>query len=175
MVNDAFDHEEDIVSVSDKPALLPGYEEWLERLSATYEAVAYCCFHRLKDRASAERVSVEVVAEMLARPKVFQYFGLPFSGQIGRLTEPRISRARQGEVGSGASWQQLRVGLLEVPLEQQGAFVLTCIEGCSDAEIAAALGCDEETAKRRRESMTGLLQGLSRSVLSPEERGHAGG
>lgn len=174
-MNDAFDHEEDIVSVSDKPALLPGYEEWLERLSATYEAVAYCCFHRLKDRASAERVSVEVVAEMLARPKVFQYFGLPFSGQIGRLTEPRISRARQGDVGSGASWQQLRVGLLEVPLEQQGAFVLTCIEGCSDAEIAAALGCDEETAKRRRESMTGLLQGLSRSVLSPEAREHAGG
>ena len=163
------------MSVSDKPALVPGYEEWLERLSATYEAVAYCCFHRLKDRTSAERVSVEVVAEMLARPKVFQYFGLPFSGQIGRLTEPRISRARQGEVGSGASWRQLRAGLLEVPLEQQGAFVLTCVEGRSDAEIAVALGCDEETARRRRESMTGLLQELSRSVLSPEERKHDGG
>ncbi|PLS83887.1 MAG: hypothetical protein CYG60_20840 [Actinobacteria bacterium] len=174
-MNDALDHEEGIVNVSDKRALVPGYEEWLERLSATYEAVTYCCFHRLKDRAPAERVSAEVVAEMLARPKVFQYFGLPFSGQIGRLTEPRISRARQGEVGSGASWQQLRAALLEVPREEQRAFVLTCIEGCSDAEIAAALGCDEETARRRRESMTELLQGLSRSVLSPEEREHAGG
>lgn len=156
--------------------LLPGYEEWLERLSATYNSVAYCCFHRLRDRKAAERVSVEVVAEMLARPKVFRYFGLPFSGQIGRLAEPRIDRARQGITvgGSGdASWQELLVRLRNVPEEHQSVFVLTCIEGHADPEVAIALGCDEDTARLRRENTMDLLRELSESIVAPTGREHA--
>ncbi len=154
--------------------LLPGYEEWLERLSATYRSVAYCCFHRLRNREAAERVSVEVVAEMLARPKVFRYFGLPFSGQIGRLAEPRIARARQGTtvVGGDSSWQELLIRLRSVPKEHQAVFVQTCVEGYTDPEVAAALGCDEDTAKLYRENTMNLLRELSESVLAPTRREH---
>ncbi len=155
--------------------LLPGYEEWLQRLSATYRSVAYCCFHRLQDREAAERVSVEVVAEMLARPKVFRYFGLPFSGQIGRLAEPRIVRARQGITlggGGDASWQELLVRLRGIPEEHQAVFVLTCIEGHADPEIAIALGCDVDMARLRRENTMGLLRELSESIVAPTGREH---
>src|SRR5215212_6109559 len=124
--------------------LLPGYEEWLERLSATYRSVAYYCFHRLHDRALAEGVSVEVVAEMLARPKVFRYFGLPFSGQIGRSAEPRIARLQRekqrGKAGEDPrEWQKLSSRLLGVSPEHQEVFVLAYVEGYPDTQIAAAL------------------------------------
>ena len=153
--------------------LLPGYEEWLERLSATYRSVAYCCFHRLRDREAAERVSVEVVAEMLARPKVFRYFGLPFSGQIGRLAEPRIARARQGTTAGGnPGWQELLTSLRGVPKEHQEVFVLTCTEDHTEPEVAAALGCDEATARVRRENTMNLLRELSESIVAPTRREH---
>ncbi|MDQ3363346.1 MAG: hypothetical protein M3534_17135, partial [Actinomycetota bacterium] len=155
--------------------LLPGYEEWLERLSATYNAVAYCCRYRLRDRVAAECVSAEVVAEMLARPKVFGYYGLPFSGQIGRLAEPRIARARQGTpvVVGDSDWEELFARLRGISKEYQEVFVLTCIEGHADPEIAAALGCDEDTAKLRRENTMSLLRELSESVVAPNKREQA--
>ncbi|MDQ3387438.1 MAG: hypothetical protein M3475_07575 [Actinomycetota bacterium] len=159
------------VATEPEQDLLPGYEEWLERLSATYNAVAYCCRHRLRDRAAAEYVSAEVVAEMLARPKVFGYYGLPYSGQIGRLAEPRIDRARQGApMDSGSNWRELLARLRSVPKEHQTVFVLTCIEGNTDPEIAAALGCDEDTAKLRRERTMSLLRELSESIVAPNKR-----
>ena len=155
--------------------LLPGYEEWLERLSATYRSVAYCCFHRLREREAAERVSVEVVAEMLVRPKVFRYFGLPFSGQIGRLAEPRIARAQQGTMvggGGDSSWQELLIRLRSVSEEHQTIFVLTYVEGHTDTEVADALGCDENTAKLRREHTMNLLRELSETIVAPTQREH---
>jgi len=154
--------------------LLPGYKEWLERLSATYGSVAHCCRYRLQDRAAAEGVSMEVVAEMLARPKVFRYFGLPFSGQLATLAEPRIARVRQGiTVGGGMDWRDLLVRLRGVSREHQEVFVLTCIEGYTDPDVAVALGCDEDAARLRRENTMELLQELSRSVLAPTGRERA--
>ena len=151
--------------------LLPGYEEWLERLSATYGSVAHCCLYRLQDRAAAENVSMEVVAEMLARPKVFRFFGLPFSGQLAKMAEPRIAQVQQGvTVGGNMDWQEFLVRLRSVSKEHQEVFLLTCIEGYTDPEIALALGCDEDAAKLRRESTMGLLQELSESVLAPAGR-----
>lgn len=155
--------------------LLPGYEEWLERLSATYGSVAHCCRYRLQDHAAAEGVSMEVVAEMLARPKVFRYFGLPFSGQLATLAEPRIARVRQGiAVGGGMDWRDLLVLLRGVSREHQEVFVLTCIEGYSDPEIAGVLGCDEGTARLRREKTLDLLRGFSESVVPPARREDVG-
>lgn len=153
--------------------LLPGYAEWLERLSATYNSVAHCCQYRLKDRAAAEDVSIEVVAEMLARPKVFRYFGLPFSGQLATLAEPRIARVRQGiTIGGDMEWQELLVRLRSISKERQEVFLLSCIEGYTDPDVAATLGCDEAAARLRRESTMHLLQEISRSVLAPTRREH---
>jgi hypothetical protein len=154
--------------------LLPGYEEWLERLLATYGSVAHCCRYRLQDRAAAENVSIEVVAEMLARPKVFRYFGLPFSGQLAKLAEPRIAQVQQGvPVGGNTDWQELFVRLRSVSREHQEVFLLTCIEGYTDPEVAVALGCNEDETRLRRENVMGLLQELSESVLAPAGRGPA--
>lgn len=146
--------------------LLPGYAEWIERVSSTYRSVAYCCAYRLGDQALAQRISAEVVAEMLARPKVFRYSGLPFSGQIARLTEPRIAQASQekqrGEaIEPGKEWQEILRQLLEISREQQEVFVLAYVEGFPDAELGAALGCEEDAARRQRESVSGLLRDLS--------------
>ena len=161
----------DEVATESGQDLLPGYEEWLERLTATYNAVAHCCSYRLRDRKAAECVSAEVVAEMLTRPKVFGYYGLPFSGQIGRLAEPRITRARQETpVGGESGWQELLSRLRGVPREHQTVFLLTCIEGCSDGEIAAELGCDEGTAKLRRERTLNLMREVSECIVAPESR-----
>jgi hypothetical protein len=156
--------------------LLPGYEKWLERLTATYNAVAYCCSHRLRDRKAAECVSAEVVAEMLARPKVFGYYGLPFSGQIGRLAEPRITRARQGMpvVADDSGWEELLGRLRGLPREHQEVFVLTCLEGCTDPEVAGALGCDEDTARLRRENTMNVLLRFSEAIVAPGKREDTG-
>lgn len=151
--------------------LLPGYEEWLERLRATYGSVANCCRYRLQDRAAAEVISMEVISEMLARPKVFRYFGLPFSGQLATLAEPRIARVRQGTqvVAGDSGWDELLANLRCVSKEHQEVFVLGCIEGYTDLEVAGALGCDEDTARLRQENTMKLLQELSEGVLARRE------
>lgn len=160
----------DRVATEFESYLLPAYEEWLERLSATYRSVAYCCSYRLRDRTLAEGVSVEVVAEMLARPKVFRYFGLPFSGQIASLAEPRIAQAWQekqrGRAGEDTTkeWQKFFSHLLEVSREHQEVFVLAYLEGHPDTEVAATIRCSEDAARRRREEMLLFLQELSETM-----------
>ena len=165
----------DEVAAESGQDLMPGYAEWLERLTATYNAVAYCCRHRLRDRKAAECVSAEVVAEMLARPKVFGYYGLPFSGQIARLAEPRIARTQQETTAAGDSgWQELLDRLRALPKEHQEVFVLTCLEGHTDPEIACTLGCDEDTARLRREDTMRMLLMFSEAVVSPARREDTG-
>jgi hypothetical protein len=146
--------------------LLPDYEAWLERVRMTHDAVAYCCFHRLgRNRVLAEQVGVEVVAGLLARPKVFQYFGLPFSGRVAHLAEAAIARAAQGLPGRSCAWAVLHDGLTGLTHEEQEVVVLTCVEGYDDMRLAAALGCAEERAQRRREAALERLQQLARLAL----------
>jgi DNA-directed RNA polymerase specialized sigma24 family protein len=71
-----------------------------------------------------------------------------------------------GDVG----WEGLLARLRNVSIEHQEVFVLTCIEGYSDPEIAGALGCDEDTAKLRREDALGLLREFSESIVPPSRR-----
>lgn len=159
-------------------ALLPDYEAWLERVRMTHDAVAYCCFHRLgRNRVLADQVGVEVVAGLLARPKVFQYFGLPFSGRVAHLAEAGIARAAGGPGGRSCTWAALRDGLAGLTHEEQEIVVLACVEGYDDAHLAAALGCCEERAQRRREATFERLQEMSRLALSTtgQEPGRGGG
>jgi hypothetical protein len=152
-------------------AAVSAYEDWLERLEMTYESVAHCCAYRLHDRALAERASLDVVAGLIARPRVFRHFGLPFSGRVAHLAELAMVEARAGRSSGGGDWLALRSGLREVPFDQQRVFVLTCIEGYADPELAAALGSDEMTAGELREAALELVNDVCRRVLSPVAAG----
>jgi DNA-directed RNA polymerase specialized sigma24 family protein len=138
------------------------YAAWLERVDMTRESIANCCVHRLQgDRAAAERVSIEVIGGLLARPRVFQYFGLPFSGRVAHLAELGLARARDGAAPAGCSWTVLRAALAELPGEHRETVVLACVEGYDDAHLAEALGCDESAARERREAALERLREMA--------------
>ena len=41
-----------------------------------------------------------MVAGLIARPQVFRYFGLPYSGRIAKLAEARLAEAAAGELAA---------------------------------------------------------------------------
>jgi hypothetical protein len=142
------------------------FAEWLERVRATYEAVRYTCTHRLADPALAGPVAVQVAAGLVARPAIFRYFGLPFSGRIAKLAEARIAEADAGDLASVCGWDELRTRLEEMPARHREALVVTCIRGES---LAAALSIDDATAEARHESMLAHMLELAGPGL-PSER-----
>jgi hypothetical protein len=121
---------------------VPEYAHWLERVRATYEAVAYTVGHRLGNPRLGEQVSVQVVAGMVARPGVFRYSGLPYSGRIARLAEARIAEARAGTLARVCTWTELREALAAVPPVHQHVVVTTCVHGrpADEAEWEATVG-----------------------------------
>lgn len=136
------------------PTLTPGYESWLQRLSATHDALVYTCTYRLRDRAAAQQVGVQVVGGLLARPRVFRYSGLPYSGRIARLAEARIAAAREGRLPAACAWPQLRDALHGATPATQEVFVLVCVHGYDDDQVATELRCSPgEAAARRDEAM----------------------
>ncbi|MPZ67395.1 MAG: hypothetical protein GEU83_18470 [Pseudonocardiaceae bacterium] len=142
------------------------YVHWTERVRATYEAISYTCHHRLGDHQLAERVAVQVVAGLVARPGVFRYFGLPYSGRIAKLAEKRIAEAQQGRLAAVGDWDELRDSLDEVTAAHQEVFVLTCVRGCDDEEVAATLGCDPVAAAGRRDATMALMRHIATPHLS---------
>src|SRR6185312_9041852 len=101
------------------------WDAWRERVRATYEAVEYTCAHRLADATLAGPVAVQVVAGLIARPQVFRYFGLPYSGRIAKLAEARLAEAAAGELATVCGWADLSARLDAVPREHRDALVVT--------------------------------------------------
>lgn len=132
------------------PGLTPEYAEWLDRVTATFDAVSYTCRVRLKNRAAAEAVALRVATGLVARPAVFRHWGLPYSGRIAKLAEDGIADALGGRLTPRGSWEGLRRALTLVPVEHQATLVLTCVEGLADEQLAEAWGCDAPTAGARR-------------------------
>ncbi len=149
------------------------FDQWLDRLGALYEAVRFTCTHRLADPELAEQVSVQVVAGMVARPAVFRYFGLPFSGRIAQLAEGLIVTADAGELATVCTWPELRDRLAGLPHGHREAFVVTCLRGGDVEELAAVLSCDEAVAEGRHEAMLTCVGELVRPGTVPvrTERG----
>lgn len=137
-----------------EPGLVPEYAQWLDRVTATYQAVSYTCRVRLGDAAAAEAVAVRVATGLVARPAVFRHWGLPYSGRIAKLAEDAIADTLAGHAGVAGGWVPFRRALGELPSEAQTTFVLTCVEGLADDQVAQRCGCDVATAGRRR---TGVL------------------
>ncbi len=148
--------------------LLPEYAAWLQRLDMTRESIAICCRRPLGGhRALAERVGVEVVAGLLARPRVFQFFGLPYSGRVAHLAEVAMARSGHRPPDGGLDWAALHRELTRAPVVTQETVVLCCVEGHDDATLAAALGCDEASARDRRDRALAWLHELSTRVVPP--------
>ncbi|MQA14307.1 MAG: hypothetical protein GEV09_09080 [Pseudonocardiaceae bacterium] len=143
--------------------LQPEYAAWLERVAATYQAVAYTCAHRLHDRELGERVSAAVVAGLVSRPGVFRYQGLPFSGRIATLAEDLLTDVREHRLSSGTQWSQLRAALAQVPPDVQEVFVLSCVHGWDVGDIAAELGCGHDTASLRCDEALRLMRTIGQS------------
>jgi hypothetical protein len=137
----------------------------MTRVCATYDAITYTCQHRLGNRQLAEQVGTQVLAGLLAKPKVFRYFGLPYSGRIARLAEARLAEAREGRLAQVASWPHLLQALTGLPLEHQEVFVLTCVRGDDDGQLASTLGCDTQIASLRRHRTMEYMRGLAACAL----------
>lgn len=157
------------------PTVAQEYAHWLERVRATFEAVRYTCEHRLVDPALAEQVAVQVVAGLVSRPAVFRYFGLPYSGRIGRLAEARIAEADAGALATVCRWADLRERLGQVPAEYREVLVITCVRGGDVEAPAAELACDEAAAERRHESMLAYMRELALPGLAPAPDPDGGG
>jgi hypothetical protein len=143
------------------------FDEWLGRVGALFEAVRFTCTHRLADPSLAEQVSVQVVAGMVARPAVFRYFGLPFSGRIAKLAEGLIATADAGELAPVCGWPELRDRIADLAPEHREVFVVTCLRGGDVQELAAALSCDEAVAEGRHEAMLTYVGELVRPGMAP--------
>ncbi len=147
------------------PALLPDYAEWLERVTATVQAVSYTCRVRLgggPDAAvAAEAVALRVATGLVARPAVFRHWGLPYSGRIAKLAEAGIADAVAGSAVGAGSWRVFRAALVAVPPEHQATLVATCVEGLGDDELAATWGCDAVTAGARRAATLAHMKELA--------------
>ena len=148
------------MDVEDRPDLLPDYAEWLDRVTATFEAVSYTLRIRLGDASAAEAVALRVAIGLVARPAVFRHWGLPYSGRIAKHAEDGIVEVREGRLPRGGSWPVFRSALAGVPVEHQATIVLTCVEGWSDAELAAEWGCDTVAAGARRARTLAHLKDL---------------
>ena len=134
----------------EQPDLLPDYAEWLDRVTATFEAVSYTLRIRLGDAVAAEAVALQVALGLVSRPLVFRHWGLPYSGRIAKLAENGIVEVREGRLVPRGSWPVFRSALASVPVDHQATLVLTCVEGWTDAQLAQEWGCDAEAAGARR-------------------------
>ena len=150
-----------------RDGLASDWDEWFARVLATYNAVRYTCAHRLADPALAGPVAVQVAAGLVARPSVFRYFGLPFSGRIARLAEARIAEADAGELTPVCEWAELRARLEAMPREHRDVLVVTCVRGHDVEALAATLGWDVQTAEAGHEEMLTYMHELARPGLAP--------
>lgn len=148
------------------------YEEWLERLRSTYEAVSFTCVHRLGDRTLADQVSAQVVVGMLAKPGVFRFFGLPFSARIGHLAEDRIAAAKAGELGPPVDWTTVLRELRALPRLERRVFVLSCVHGHELPEIAANLGASLGTVREIRDQVLRHMRGIAGEEFADDDNHH---
>jgi hypothetical protein len=153
------------VTDADRAALDAEWAEWLDRVRATYEAVAYTCAHRLDDPALAPPLAVQVVAGLVARPAVFRYFGLPYSGRIAKLAEAGLAKAAVGELATVCSWGELRERLATMPRPHRDAFVVMCVRGDDVDALATVFGGEVAEAEAGHAAMLAYVRELARPGL----------
>jgi DNA-directed RNA polymerase specialized sigma24 family protein len=148
--------------------LVDEFDHWLQRVSATHGAVLFTCTSRLRgDRAAASQVAVQVMAGLLARPSIFRYFGLPYSGRIARLAENLLAQAKAGTLATVCSWHDLYALLERLPPQHRDVLVLTCVRGVDNSALADHLGSTHEFATHRYNAMLTHMRRLAAPGSSP--------
>lgn len=150
-------------NISDVPA---AYEDWLERLRATYQSVVYCCRYQVGDERASQAVGVRVVAGLVGKPGVFKYSGLPFSGRLARYTERGIADAKAGVLPFGVGWDVFIERLRQVPPAHQEFMVLGWVDGRDDQAFAELRGCDAAAAAALRSASLAFWQKISAEALT---------
>ena len=155
------------------PELTPEYAAWLDRVTATFDAVSYTCRVRLRDPEAAAAVALRVATGLVSRPAVFRHWGLPYSGRIAKLAEDGIADAAAGRLAPHGSWAGFRAALGEVTPEHQETLVLACGEGLDTDALAAHWACGVDEATTRRAGTIAHLKELAvhHGDSGPDPRG----
>jgi len=142
------------------PGVADLYAGWVTRIEMTFESVCHCCRYRLAEHPGGpDRVGLDVVAGLIERPRVFQFFGLPYSGRVGHLAEISIAEVRAGRATDcAATWTATAETLRAMPDPFQETIVAAFVDGLEDQELAAVLGSD---AAERREAALATLRALA--------------
>ena len=141
--------------------LTPEYAAWLDRVTATFDAVSYTCRIRMRDPEAARAVALRVATGLVSRPAVFRHWGLPYSGRIAKLAEDGIADAAAGRLVPRGSWADFRAALLDVTPEDQDTVVLACVEGLDADALAAHWACGVDEAAARRAGTIAHLKELA--------------
>ena len=112
------------------------FGHWVARLADTHDSVRFTVGHRLRDWRRADTVAVRVVIEMLHRPKVFRYQGLPYAGRIATLAERFIASQQRDE--DIPEWSVLVDYLDRMPPHLRAVHVAAYVHGLDDGTIASA-------------------------------------
>jgi hypothetical protein len=107
------------------------------------------------DPAFIGAVSVYVILEMLKKPSVFRYQGLPYAARIGALAGPFLNQEQSDvELVDSVSWDEIKRYLTVCPEILQVAIVCAFVHGDTDECISRAMGWTlEESASLRSKAL----------------------
>lgn len=131
------------------------FREWLQRVQDTCDAVRYTYGHRDGgDRDFAEKLGVHVILQLLGKPNVFRYHGMPFSARIGNLAGPFLNgESNRNELTLAVSWFEVKTYLEACPGHLRAAVVSSFVYGDSIPAMSERLGWSlNESARLRAEA-----------------------
>jgi hypothetical protein len=145
------------------------YADWVLRIRNTYVSVVHCCKYRLPEHPDGPaRVGLDVIAGLLERPRVFQFFGLPFSGRVGHIAERSISAVANGADASAAiGFAEVEQRLLDTTAEHQEVIVYAWVDGHEGEALAEALHLDLVVAEQRRNAALAHLKTIVLEARRP--------
>lgn len=150
------------------------YQAWIQRVQDTHDAIRYTYGARAGDWAFADKVAVHVVLELLSRPGVFKYQGLPFSARIGSLAEPLLNgEPRDCALAQSVTWNEIQHYLNSCPALLQEVVVGAFVHGYSIEEMAKRMEHTRSETARLRESAGAYLRraGSDASATSVPDEG----
>jgi hypothetical protein len=118
------------------------YRKWLQRVQDTCDAVRYTYGRRNGgDQDFSEKLGVHVILQLLCKPNVFRYHGMPFSARIGNLAGPFLNgESDRRELTLAVSWIDVKTYLQACPEHLQAVVVCSFVYGDSIQAMSERLG-----------------------------------